>query len=93
MVFRAITSLALVWFLVPHEPNVGLGRPSVLSQAQFIAHLHDTLLAGVEKARTDLVASRQQEAIVSSPALPDGARGRRVMQVFSRMVGKLRSGL
>jgi len=29
MLIRASFALALVWFLIPHEPNVGLGRPSL----------------------------------------------------------------
>ncbi len=29
MLMRASFALALVWFIIPHEPDLGLGRPSL----------------------------------------------------------------
>jgi hypothetical protein len=90
MAFRAMTSLAMVWFLVPHEPNVGLGRPSLLSEAQTLAYVHDVVLASVARARAEMAAGRQQEAPVAAMTSPGGERDE---QVILHMVGRLRSSL
>src|SRR5579871_1853681 len=37
MIFRAAVGIGLVWLLVPHEPDIGLGRPEVRSQLNRLA--------------------------------------------------------
>ena len=60
MIFRAIVTVAFVWFVWPHEPDIGLGRPAVASEIPAIARIRGVMLDKIDKARADIELARGQ---------------------------------
>lgn len=61
MIFRAIFWIGLVAFLMPHEPDLGFGRPGAHASnapgAGFIAGVHTLVLRNLDQVRADLAAN------------------------------------
>lgn len=67
MLLRAIFWLGLVAFLIPHEPDLGFGRPGMHTNAQprdgrdgsatFLARVRSLALRNLDQVRADLTAN------------------------------------
>jgi hypothetical protein len=67
MLFRALFWIALVAFLMPHEPDLGFGRPGAPANAhsraaldgseRFLASLRTVALRNLDQVRADLIAN------------------------------------
>ena len=53
MIFRALFSIAVVALLMPHEPNLGLGRPGASDLPGSIAALARDVAGAPQQACTD----------------------------------------
>ncbi len=61
--FRMLLGLAVVWILIPHEPDVGMGRPG-LSRERIeadVARAFQNVLAVVDRSRTCTEASKEPD--------------------------------
>ena len=61
MIIRAIFWIGLVAFLMPHEPDLGFGRPGAHAAktpgAHWFASAHSLVLRNLEQVRADLAAN------------------------------------
>ena len=59
MIIRAIFWIGLVAFLMPHEPDLGFGRPGARSTEApgVISHVQSIVLRNLEQVRADLAAN------------------------------------
>ncbi|MEJ0024796.1 MAG: hypothetical protein WDN01_02110 [Rhizomicrobium sp.] len=63
MIFRLLFAILLVWLFVPHEPDLGFGRPG-FTKVQFAAKVLQSLYPAVahdaadRKQTRDIAASR-----------------------------------
>jgi hypothetical protein len=56
MIWKPILTLAFLAMAVPHEPNIGMGKPATFALPQ-LALAHSALLAALERVRADLKAN------------------------------------
>lgn len=53
MLWKALLTLAFMAALLPHEPDIGLGKAPAFVPAE-IEHAHSVLLAALDRVRMDL---------------------------------------
>ena len=64
MIFRALFWIGLIALLMPHEPDLGLGRPDAkVQKPSFLASFQMLGLRSLDEVRADLQTNSQHRGI------------------------------
>ena len=61
MLVKALLALTFVWLFAPQEPNLGFGRPHLISSDSGLQYVRRGIFDAIERVRTDFKANLHAE--------------------------------